>query len=159
MTDAPSSETSPEAEPPPDRRLILAARTILVLHRELEKVARGADVTIPQYRFLLSLKRGAGRMADLALDSAIGRPAASSLIADMERRGLIRREPDLSDGRSTRLRLTEEGVAKHAHFERELARFLSRVIDPEESEAILNGIVELAYRLDVNRHGDASTND
>lgn len=137
--------------PPPDRRLILAARTILVLHREFERAARHADITIPQYRFLLMLKRGASRAGDLAQDSAIGKPTASVLINEMERRGLIVRERDAQDGRSMLLRLTEEGVARHAAFERELARLLVDLMPPEESEEILSGLTQLAYRIDQRR--------
>lgn len=144
LHDAPSAEA-------PDRRLILAARTILVLHRELERAARGADITIPQYRFLLILKRGASRAGDLAQDAAIGRPTASALINDMERRGLIKREPDPEDGRSIILRLTEEGIARHAAFERELARVLGDLMPPADSDRILEGITELAYRIDRRR--------
>ena len=135
----------------PDRRLILAARTILVLHREFERAARHAEITIPQYRFLLMLKRGASRAADLATDSAIGKPAASALINEMERRGLIVREAHARDGRSILLRLTADGVAKHAAFEQALAGLLTDLLPPGESEDILQGLTELAYRIDQRR--------
>ncbi len=139
----------------PDRRLILAARAVLMLHRDLERVARGADITIPQYRFLLALKRGASRAGDLAAESAVGRPAASSLIAELQRRGLIVRQPDPSDGRGVILRLTPAGIAKHAQFERELARVLGQVMPPADSEGILEAITQLAYRIDGRRGGPA----
>lgn len=135
-----------------DRRLILAARTILVVHRELERAARDAEITIPQYRFLLYLKRrGPTRAGDLASDSGIGRPTASALIGEMERRGLIVREPDAEDGRSVLLRLSPKGVARHAAFERELARVLTALMPPVESDAILEGLSQLAYRIDRRR--------
>lgn len=146
-----AASEDPNGGPPPDRRLILAARTILVLHREFERASRHADITIPQYRFLLTLKRGASRAGDLAQDSAIGKPTASVLINEMERRGLIVRERDAQDGRSMLLRLTEEGVARHAAFERELARLLVDLMPPDESEEILSGLTQLAYRIDQRR--------
>jgi DNA-binding MarR family transcriptional regulator len=132
----------------PDRRLILAARTILILHREFERAARHAEITIPQYRFLLRLKRGASRARELASDSAIGKPTASALINEMEKRGLIVREPDARDGRSALLRLTDEGVAKHAAFERTLAGLLSDFVPIDNSDEILEGLTQLAYRID-----------
>lgn len=135
----------------PDRRLILAARTILVLHRQFEHIARRAEITIPQYRFLLSLKRGASRAANLAADSAIGRPTASVLIAEMERRGLIVREPDAADGRGVVLRLTPDGMAKHAAFEADLARALAELMPSDESASMLDALSELAYRVDSHR--------
>ncbi|MEX2248512.1 MAG: helix-turn-helix domain-containing protein, partial [Parvibaculum sp.] len=77
-----------------DRRLILMARTVVVLFRQFERIAREMDITIPQYRFLLFLKRGPKRAGELAVEAAIRKPTASGLIADMERRGLIARAPD-----------------------------------------------------------------
>ena len=59
-----------------DRQLILFARVIIVLHRVLERHAKGADLSIPQYRFLLGLKRGAKRASELATLSGIGRPSS-----------------------------------------------------------------------------------
>ncbi|WP_439816446.1 MarR family winged helix-turn-helix transcriptional regulator [Zavarzinia sp. CC-PAN008] len=135
-----------------DRRFILAARTIVVLFRDLERVARGADITIPQYRFMLMLKRGPKRAIDLAQAAAIGRPAASALVADMEKRGLIAREADISDGRAFRLRLTAEGVRRHAQFEEALARYLPTVFEQGDAERLLQAFDELAYVLDARRH-------
>ena len=140
--------SSKPADAEPDRLLILAARTVIVLHRELERAARGTDITIAQYRFLLSLKRGASRARDLAQESAIGKPAASALINELGKRGLVVREADPRDGRSEILRLTPAGVAKHAAFERELARVLGEFMPPDESRAMLEAISELAYRID-----------
>ena len=149
MERATSDSGLPQADP--DRRLILAARAILILHREFERAARHADITIPQYRFLLTLKRGASRARELASDSAIGKPTASALITEMEKRGLIAREPDARDGRSTLLRLTDEGIARHAAFERALAGALAGFVPLEGSEAILQGFTDLAYRIDQRR--------
>jgi DNA-binding MarR family transcriptional regulator len=140
-----------------DRRLILAARTILVLHRELERASRDLDISIPQYRMMLYLKRGPRRPADLALNSSIGRPAASALIADMERRGLLRREADDRDGRSSRLRLTEDGLSQYARFERRLANVLGGFVPAEANQRILDGLADLAYGID-RRRGAPSPN-
>jgi len=95
-----------------DRRLILMARTVVVLFREFETIARELDITIPQYRFLLFLKRGPKRAGELAVEAAIRKPTASGLIADMEKRGLITRAPDKDDGRSVKLKLTQKGLAQ-----------------------------------------------
>lgn len=134
-----------------DRRAILLARAIVVLFRDFERVARQADITVPQYRFLLFLKRGPKRAGDLALQAAIGKPTASALIADMEKRGLITREADPADARSIRLRLTDLGLARHAAFERALADHLLDLMGPEASEAILEATTTLAYLIDARR--------
>ncbi len=96
-----------------DRRLILMARTVVVLFREFERLARELEITIPQYRFLLFLKRGPKRAGELAVEAAIRKPTASGLIADMEKRGLIAKKPDREDGRSVKLSLTPKGLKKH----------------------------------------------
>ncbi len=134
-----------------DRRAILLARAVVVLFRDFELVAREFDLTVPQYRFLLFLKRGPRRAGELALEAAIGKPTASALIVEMERRGLITREADPADGRSIQLRLTDLGLARHAAFEAALAARLTDVIGPADIETILEAGVTLAYRLDARR--------
>ncbi len=131
-----------------DRRLILMARTVVVLFREFEKIARELDITIPQYRFLLFLKRGPKRAGELAVEAAIQKPTASGLIADMEKRGLISRKPDKDDGRSVKLSLTAKGLRKHREFEEALARYLPSLIEAGDRERMLDAFSELAYIID-----------
>ena len=139
-----------------DRRAILAARVVVVLHRELERAMRGADLNISQYRLMLVLKRGPQRASELAADSAIGKPAASALIAEMEREGLIERRPDQTDGRSVQLRLTPEGLRRHAAFERALAGLLGSYLPPDQADAVLEGMTALAYAIDARRGLDVA---
>ena len=124
------------------------ARTVVVLYREFEKIARELEITIPQYRFLLTLKRGPKRAGELAVSASIRKPTASGLIADMEKRGLIMREADEKDGRSVRLRLTDKGLEKHKAFELALARYLPSLLDQGEAERMLDAFSELAYIID-----------
>lgn len=133
-----------------DRRAILLARAVVVLFRDFELAAREADITVPQYRFLLFLKRGPKRAGDLALQAAVGKPTASALIAEMEKRGLITREPDPQDARSIRLRLTAEGLARHGAFEAALARKLETLMG-DRADGILEAVTELAYLIDARR--------
>lgn len=135
-----------------DRRLILAARAVVFLFREFEQLARQHDITVPQYRFLMFLKRGPKRAGELAVEAQIRKPTASALIADMERRGLIAREKDEEDARSVKLRLTELGLEKHRAFELELARFLPTVLYEGDMEKMLDAFSELAYILDTRRY-------
>ena len=134
-----------------DRRLILMARTVVVLFREFEKIARELEITIPQYRFLLFLKRGPKRAGELAVEAAIRKPTASGLIADMEKRGLIARKPDKDDGRSVKLNLTPKGLKKHREFEEALARYLPSLLDQGDHERMLDAFSELAYIIDSRR--------
>lgn len=134
-----------------DRRLILMARSVVVLFREFETIARELDITIPQYRFLLFLKRGPKRAGELAVEAAIRKPTASGLIADMEKRGLIVRQPDAKDGRSIKLSLTSKGLEKHRLFELALAKYLPSLLDQGDSEGMLEAFSELAYIIDNQR--------
>jgi DNA-binding MarR family transcriptional regulator len=134
-----------------DRRLILMARTVVVLFREFETIARELDITIPQYRFLLFLKRGPKRAGELAVEAAITKPTASGLIGDMEKRGLISRAPDAEDGRSVKLKLTPKGLKKHREFELALTRFLPSLLEKGDAERMLEAFSELAYIIDGRR--------
>ncbi|HEY4345367.1 MAG TPA: MarR family transcriptional regulator [Parvibaculum sp.] len=134
-----------------DRRLILMARTVVVLFREFETIARELDITIPQYRFLLFLKRGPKRAGELAVEAAITKPTASGLIGDMEKRGLISRAPDAEDGRSVMLKLTPKGLKKHREFELALTRFLPSLLEKGDAERMLEAFSELAYIIDGRR--------
>ena len=150
MTDKRNSTTSGETADM-DRRLILMARTVVVLFREFEKIARELEITIPQYRFLLFLKRGPKRAGELAVEAAIRKPTASGLIADMEKRGLIARKPDKDDGRSVKLNLTPKGLKKHREFEEALACYLPSLLDQGDHERMLDAFSELAYIIDSRR--------
>jgi DNA-binding MarR family transcriptional regulator len=134
-----------------DRRAILLARAVVVLFRDFELVAREAEITVPQYRFLLFLKRGPKRAGELAVEAAIGKPTASALIVEMERRGLITREADPDDARSVQLRLTQLGLDRHAAFEAALARHLQGLLARGDSDRILEATTELAYLIDAMR--------
>jgi len=57
---------------------------------------------------MLSL-HGPRRIVDLARDLDLGKPAATTLVARMEKAGLVRRSGDARDGRSSIIELTERG--------------------------------------------------
>ena len=131
-----------------DRRWILMMRTVVVLHRLIDRQAQDAVLTIPQYRFLLTLKRGPRRASVLASLSGIGRPTASVMVTGLEKRGLLERYADPDDGRAEMLRLTPEGLKQYAAFERTLAQGLSSYLDIEDRSTVLDRIEELAHFID-----------
>lgn len=131
-----------------DRRWILLTRVIVVLHRLIDRAAQDGALTIAQYRFLLTLKRGPRRASVLATLAGIGRPTASALVMGMEKRGLIERYADPDDGRAEMLRLTEPGLARYADFERLLAQELSDYLDIEDRSTLLDRLEELAHFID-----------
>ena len=127
------------------------ARVVVVLHRLLERSAGAPSLSIPQYRFLLTMKRGPRRASDLAAISGIGRPAASVLVTELERRGYIERYADPDDGRAEMLRLTVGGLGRFADFERMMAEEMAEFIDVKDSDALLDGLELLAHHIDRKR--------
>ena len=62
---------------------------------------------------LVALQNGqAGTQRDLARFARIEQPSMAQMLARMERDGLISREPDPTDGRSSRIALTETALAR-----------------------------------------------
>lgn len=91
------------------------------------------------------------RMIDLKADVLITKAGLSRLIARMEERGLIAREPDPDDGRASRLRLTEAGIEKQrrigmAHV-RQIADELGRRLDADQLVAIRDSCSALVQRM------------
>jgi DNA-binding MarR family transcriptional regulator len=64
-----------------------------------------------QYRMLLYLRHGPRRAGELAVRASITRPTLSTLIAALERQGLVRRDAVDADKRGVRLELTRKGLA------------------------------------------------
>ena len=62
---------------------------------------------------LVALQNGqAGTQRDLARFARIEQPSMAQMLARMERDGLISRQPDPADGRSSRIALTETALAR-----------------------------------------------
>ena len=81
------------------------------LNRRLRPV--GDALTHVGVSALASVQRaGAVRPGDLARIEGIAAPGTTRLIAELERRGLVSREPDPEDGRSQLIRVTPEGEAE-----------------------------------------------
>ncbi|MBV8912063.1 MAG: MarR family transcriptional regulator [Acetobacteraceae bacterium] len=92
-------------------------------------------------------------ISQTALSSAVGRDKSTltPLLADLERRRLILREPDPSDRRGRRISLTKAGTAKLAQLaecaNRHEAR-LNAVFKPKQREQLLSLLTKLINALD-----------
>ena len=94
-------------------------------------------------------RRGPMRLTDMLATEQLKQPALTSLVAKLERDGLLRRRPDPSDGRAMLLSLTRAGrqIVRSRHANR-VAK-LSRLVDqltPEE-HAVIAGSVDVLARL------------
>lgn len=113
-----------------DRHLagLLAVRSaIAAFEASGNREARDAGLTHVQHHALLSLgghpEEAGPRVADVAHALGIASPSAVELITRMVSAGLLTRHPDPTDGRASRLHLTDLGERvmhqlSHAHLPR-----------------------------------------
>lgn len=91
----------------------LINRTSRLMNRWLDERLRGLGLAAAQVPVLSVLRGGTARsQKELAERMQVEQPTMAQLLARMERDGLIRREPDPTDGRSSRVLLTEAAKAK-----------------------------------------------
>jgi DNA-binding MarR family transcriptional regulator len=104
-------------------------------------------------------RKGPLRLTDLTATEQVKQPALTSLVAKLERDGLVSRRPDPRDGRAVLLSLTREGrrVVRSRHAARTAG--LSRLVDRlnDEERAVLAGSARVLARLTQIAVADAST--
>lgn len=115
--------------------------------RAIEADLRAAGtISLTWYDVLLELNGAGGelRMQELAHRVVLSRTRVSRLVDELERRGLVCREPDPDDGRSVRACITPDGrAALRAAAPRYLAgieRHFLRHLDATERQAIARGL-------------------
>lgn len=99
-----------------ERRAFLALMSVTMrLEPVLDaQLRRDADLTHFEYSVMANLSESEGdtrRMSELAWLSAGSLPRLSQVVTRLERRGLVKRTPDPTDGRYTLAVLTPEGRA------------------------------------------------
>jgi len=89
------------------------SRLAQLLEPELERVFSGHGLTGGEFDVLAALRRSGGRYrltpTELSNALMVTSGGMTKRLATLERRGLIRRDPDPSDRRSTAVTLTAEG--------------------------------------------------
>jgi DNA-binding MarR family transcriptional regulator len=103
-----------------------------------------ADITLPQFRALVLLDRGAPlRPADLAEELGVSRSSATRLCDRLVKRSLVVREPAEQDRRETYLSITREArtLVRDAikRRRRELAALVAKIPAPQQA-ALLDGL-------------------
>ncbi len=98
-------------------------------------------------------RRGSLRLTDLVGTEQLKQPALTSLVAKLERDGLVSRQPDPSDGRAVLLSLTREGEeivhSRHADRVANLTRLVKQLTEEERevlagTKRVLDRLVEIA---------------
>ena len=105
------------------------------LNRQLRQQTVG-DLTLSQWSALATVDtHGPLRIGDIADREGVSAPTATRLVASLEERGLVARETDVADRRSSHVSLTDQGrrkleQARQARTAR-LARKLSVLSDAD----------------------------
>ena len=107
----------------------------------------GADagLSLRQYAALIGIRQGASSPGELARLWQVTPAVITGVIDRLERRELVRREPDPDDRRRLRLALTDTGLAASAHVERVLTEELAAQL----SGASPQELAELSRALDL----------
>ena len=94
-------------------------------------------------------RNGPMRLTDLIATEQLKQPALTSLVAKLERDGLVSRRRDPRDGRAVLLSLTPEGSqvvrSRHADRRAKLSRLADRLTDQERE--VLAGSARVLVRL------------
>lgn len=130
----------------------LLTRLPAALEAQLE---RDSDLSLMEYYVLAGLSDqpdGAIRISRLAELTRCELSRLSHLISRQERRGLVRREPDPADRRSTLAVLTDAGrqclaAAAPAHVA-QVRRLIFDVLAPDEQRALRAGADAIVARID-----------
>lgn len=100
-------------------RAAAAARLRLAiarLSRQLRQQNVG-ELTLSQWSALVTVEQhGRLRIGDIADREGVSAPTATRLVASLEERGLLRRETDESDRRSSHVSITEVGLQQLEEF-------------------------------------------
>jgi len=122
---------------------------LIALWRQIGRVDRH-DLSRTAASVLASLRdNGPMRITALAAAETVAQPSMTTLVARMERDGLVDREPDPTDARAVLVRVTDEGrerlagirAARAAAVEARLAR-----LNPEE-RAVLEAALPVLDKL------------
>jgi DNA-binding MarR family transcriptional regulator len=94
-------------------------------------------------------RTGACRLSDLVRTEQIKQPALTAAVAKLERDGLVRRGPDPSDGRASKLSLTAAGRSIVSRRRAKRVEGLRRLVDrlPTADRDRLLGIADVFDRI------------
>ncbi len=116
----------------------------LVTRAHLDAIVRESGVTALQYTALTVLERREGMTsADLARHSFVRAQSAADLVGGLERRGLIRRDPDPTNRRRRLISLTEDGrtlLRLQAEPVAALEAHMLKDLDPDQREVFAEAL-------------------
>jgi DNA-binding MarR family transcriptional regulator len=143
-------DTARDTTDPAATRLSLALTHLRARLRE-EAGASSAGLSPLQLSLFQRLRRnGPATAASLALAEHVSQQAVAQSVAPLRSSGVVRSEPDPTDGRKTLISITDTGLAMResilASRDVWLARAIDSALDAEE-RAALEKAIELLERL------------
>jgi DNA-binding MarR family transcriptional regulator len=124
-----------------------AALLVRLLVREL-----GGELSRTEIGLLGTLSRGPDRITDLAELEGLAQPTMTSLVKQLEQRGLVRRDRHADDGRVVLVHLTDSGAAAledyRARARELLGNYLVEIPD-EQVQALAGATVALAELVEL----------
>ncbi len=120
-----------------------AAHAVARLSKQLELALAEVDLTLPQYRALLFLRRGTVAPSTLAGQLAVTRPTITALMDGLVARGLVERRQDPIDRRRTEHVLTTDGGRALDTADRIVAERLASIVatlPPRQARKALEGL-------------------
>lgn len=120
------------------------------LARRLRQEGAGEDTTPSQLTALSALyHQGPMTPGELAAHERVKPPSMTRIVAALEERGLVSREPDADDGRVVRIVVTGAGRAAHEAYQQRRDEWLHRRLATltGEQRAVLAKAADLLDRL------------
>lgn len=154
---APSDLAAPSGRAAPSD-LVAATRALTRLSRVVE--AASDRLTGADYRVLAMIAGGEARAARLADRLRLGKPAISSSVDSLSKRGLIVKRTVDGDNRAVALELSDTGVALFALMEARMSRQLELLVarTPEPAQT-LAALASLGEVLDASMRAHSGAAD
>lgn len=134
-----------------DEATIARLRLVIArLYRQMAQASAGSDLTYSQLSALARIEEhGTVRLGELAAHEGVAAPSLTRTITPLTASGLVDRQPDPTDGRSSLLTLTADGRSLLTRLRRERSELLSGRIGQltAEEQRTLEAAVPLLEKL------------
>jgi len=123
------------------------------LQRRLREIADADDLTSPQAAALSTLrKHGPASASELADREGVRPQSIATIVAALEQRGLVRRDPDPGDGRRLIVSLTDDGQGRADGTLSARAEWLTGAVEERYDDAERRTLAEALVLLDRLSH-------
>ena len=131
---------------------LLVGRTNLKVHRALNNLLAGVDLSLAQHEVLVHIHRDRGlSQKELSERLLVVKSNVSALIKKLEARDLVRRAPDPDDARNNQLFLTDSGeelVQESFALQNRVVDAMVAVMSDAELEMIGDVMQRVSHSLD-----------